>query len=48
MIIASVVPMASMFLLTIGYYLLKRDFRMAGVVGKAYYDGLSMMLPYSE
>jgi GT2 family glycosyltransferase len=43
MVIASVVPMASMFLITLGYYLSKRDFRMMGVVSKAYYDGLSML-----
>lgn len=43
MIVASVVPVASMFILTIAYYCSKRDFRMIGVIGKAYYDGLSMM-----
>ena len=43
MIIASVIPVVSMFILTIGYYLSKRDFRTIGVIGKAYYDGLSMM-----
>ncbi|OPY27804.1 MAG: Glycosyltransferase AglI [Methanocella sp. PtaU1.Bin125] len=43
MMAASAIPVVSMLALTAGYYLSRRDFRMIGILGKAYYDGLSMM-----
>jgi len=40
MMVASALPVASMFLATVCYYSFKRDFGTVGTIGKAYCDGL--------
>jgi GT2 family glycosyltransferase len=40
MMLASALPLASMFFMTICYYSLRRDFGTVGTIGKAYCDGL--------